>query len=228
MESVITIDGPSGAGKSTASRILASLLGYTYIDSGALYRVVALQLAQAQATEETDEYVSRICESLDIQFFSKNGANRIVCNRKDVTELVRTPEISMLASRISARKVTRDCLTALQRQMGMNGKIVLEGRDAGTVVFPDALIKFFLDASPEERGRRRFEELRQKGFAVSLEEVTQDILKRDLNDSSRKHAPLVPAEDAIIINSTAMTINQVIARMMNVIRTKGIHPNGEI
>jgi cytidylate kinase len=157
---------------------------------------------------------------MHVRFITGNGTNRIVCNGKDVTELIRDPDISMLASRISAHMATRDCLTALQRQMGASGNIVLEGRDAGTVVFPDAAFKFFLDASPEERGRRRFEELRQKGFAVSLEEVTQDIIERDYNDSSRKHAPLAPAKDANIINSTAMTIDQVIARMMDIIQSK--------
>jgi cytidylate kinase len=220
MGPVITIDGPSGAGKSTVSRRLATLLGYTYIDSGALYRIAALELLQQGANEESDKDLRRICSELHVRFVTENGTNRIVCNGKDVTELIRTPEISMLASRISARMATRDCLTALQRQLCAGGNIVLEGRDAGTVVFPDAPFKFFLDASPEERGRRRFEELREKGLAVSLEEVTHDIITRDHNDSSRKHAPLAPAKDATIINSTAMTLDQVIARMMEIIRSK--------
>lgn len=217
---IITIDGPSGAGKSTVSRALAKQLGYTYIDSGALYRIAALEVARSNADEDNDEELVRLCSSLEPRFVTKNGVDRIECNGRDVTELIRAPEVSMRASRISARKVMRDCITGMQRKMGAFGSIVLEGRDAGTVVFPDAPIKFFLDASPEERGRRRFIELRQKNFDVSLEDVTQDIIKRDYNDSSRKHAPLAPAEDAIIINSTAMTIDQVIARMMEVIQEK--------
>ena len=131
----------------------------------------------------------------------------------------------MLASRISARKVTRSCLTELQRRMGAQGRIVLEGRDAGTVVFPNAPIKFFLEASPQERGRRRYEELKERGFSVAQEDVTQDIIRRDYNDSSRKHAPLVAASDAVIIDSTTMTIELVVAKMMDVIQSKT--SNGE-
>ena len=136
--------------------------------------------------------------------------------------IIRSPEISMLASRISARKAVRDQITALQRKIGEKGKLVLEGRDAGTVVFPDAEVKFFLDATPEERGKRRFKELTLKGFSVSLEQVTQDIITRDHNDSTRSHAPLKPAPDAVIINSSAMTVEEVIARMMEVIQEKKI------
>ena len=217
---IITIDGPSGAGKSTVSRALAKQLGYTYIDSGALYRIAALEVARQHVNEEDDAELRRLCSSLTPRFISENGDNRIECNGKDVTELIREPDVSMLASRISARKVMRDCITDMQRKMGEHGNVVLEGRDAGTVVFPDAPIKFYLDASPEERGRRRYEELRRKNLDVSLEHVTQDIIRRDHNDSSRKHAPLASAKDAIIINSTAMTIDQVIARMTEVIQKK--------
>lgn len=217
---VITIDGPSGAGKSTVSRRLASRLGYKYIDSGALYRIVALEVMQRRIDENNDNEIAQVCETLAVAFLNKNGKDIILCHGKDVSESIRTPEISMLASQISAKKVARHHLTLCQRNMGKEGNIVLEGRDAGTVVFPEAPVKFFLDATPAERGRRRCEELKQKGFEVSLEQITQEIIKRDHNDQTRHYAPLVPASDAVHIDSTAMTVEEVIETMMNVIKFK--------
>lgn len=220
--SIITIDGPSGAGKSTVSCKLASLLGYDYIDSGALYRIVALEAVQKNIAEENDAELARICTNVEVTFLNKNGKIKIINQGRDVSEMIRAPEISMIASRISARKNIRDCLTNLQRKMGKKGHLVIEGRDAGTVVFPKAPVKFYLDATPEERGRRRFKELMRKGLSADLEQVTQDIIKRDHNDSTRSHAPLKPAPDAVIINSSAMTIDEVVARMMEVIQAKKI------
>lgn len=222
MVSIITIDGPSGAGKSTVSLGLANLLGYTYVDSGALYRIVTLEALQKKIAEENEDAWVDLSKNLEVTFRNKNGKITILNHGHDVSEQIRSPEISMLASRISARKAVRDQITALQRKIGEKGKLVLEGRDAGTVVFPDAEVKFFLDATPEERGRRRFKELTLKGLSISLEQVTQDIITRDHNDSTRSHAPLKPAPDAVIINSSAMTVEEVIARMMEVIQAKKI------
>jgi CMP/dCMP kinase len=222
MVSIITIDGPSGAGKSTVSLGLANLLGYTYVDSGALYRIVALETLQQKIAEENEDALVDLCKNLEVTFWNKNGKITILNHGHDVSEQIRSPEISMLASRISARKAVRDQITALQRKIGEKAKLVLEGRDAGTVVFPDAEVKFFLDATPEERGKRRFKELTLKGLSISLEQVTQDIITRDHNDSTRSHAPLKPAPDAVIINSSAMTVEAVIARMMEVIQAKKI------
>jgi cytidylate kinase len=222
MVSIITIDGPSGAGKSTVSLGLANLLGYTYVDSGALYRIVALETLQKKIAEENEDALVDLCKNLEVTFWNKNGKITILNHGHDVSEQIRSPEISMLASRISARKAVRDQITALQRKIGEKAKLVLEGRDAGTVVFPDAEVKFFLDATPEERGKRRFKELTLKGLSISLEQVTQDIITRDHNDSTRSHAPLKPAPDAVIINSSAMTVEAVIARMMEVIQAKKI------
>lgn len=220
MVSIITIDGPSGAGKSTVSLGLANLLEYTYVDSGALYRIVALEAAQKKIGEEDEGSLVEICKNLEIAFRATGGKIAIFNHGQNVSELIRSPEISLLSSRISAKKTVRDQLTALQRKMGKKGKLVLEGRDAGTVVFPDAQVKFFLDATPEERGKRRFKELTLKGLQVSLEQVTQDIITRDNNDSTRSHSPLKPASDAVIINSSTMTVEEVIARMMETIRAK--------
>ncbi len=217
---VITIDGPSEAGKSTVSRKLATILGYKYIDSGALYRIVALETIRQHIDENDDTALAQICNNIEVTFSNANGKQKIICGEHDISDLIRKPEISMLASRLSARKITRDYLTALQRKMAKNEKIVLEGRDAGTVVFPYAKIKFFLDATPEERGKRRFEELTLKGLQVDLKQITQEIIKRDDNDRSRHYAPLLPAQDAVIIDSTAMTIDEVIARMIQTINKK--------
>ena len=217
---IITIDGPSGAGKSTVSRKLASVLGYTYIDSGALYRIVALAVVEQHAKQDDDQALARICDTLEVLFASRNGKVTILSQGKDISELIRTPAISMLASKLSAKRITRDSLTALQRRMGKKGNTVLEGRDAGTVVFPEAPVKFYLSASPEERGRRRYEELREKGFPVTLEQVTQEVRARDHNDSTRNYAPLCAAPDAVIIDSTAMTIEAVMEKMMQVIKSK--------
>jgi cytidylate kinase len=222
MVSIITIDGPSGAGKSTVSLGLANLLGYTYVDSGALYRIVTLEALQKKIAEENEDALVDLCKNLEVTFRTTKGKITILNHGRDVSEQIRFPEISMLASRISARKAVRDQITALQRRIGEKGNLVLEGRDAGTVVFPDAEVKFFLDATPEERGRRRFKELTLKGLSISLEQVTQDIITRDHNDSTRSHAPLKPATDAVIINSSAMTVEAVIARMMEVIQAKKI------
>lgn len=217
---VITVDGPSGAGKSTASQELARTLGYAYFDSGALYRVVALEALERAVNEDDDEALGRLCANLEVSFRNKNGHARVYSRGRDVSAMIRTPEIGMAASRISARKVVRDALTAFQRRVAETAPLVLEGRDAGTVVFPEATVKFYLDATPEERGRRRFRELREKGLDVTLEHVTQDIITRDLNDRTRSHAPLVPAPDAVVIDSSAMTVTQVVARMIEIIRKK--------
>lgn len=226
---IITIDGPSGAGKSTVARELAMILKYNYIDSGALYRIVALEVLQRNIDENNDENLAQICTDLDVRFLTENGRCSIMYRGKNISDAIRSPEISMVASKISARKLVRDHLTALQRKMGKRGNVVLEGRDAGTVVFPEAPIKFFLSASAEERGKRRFKELREKRRKVDLEQVTNEIKQRDANDSSRRHAPLVPAQDAVIIDSSAMTVEEVVARMIEIVRSKkmkGVQVNG--
>ncbi|MCX8011634.1 MAG: (d)CMP kinase [Desulfobacterota bacterium] len=220
MVTIITIDGPSGAGKSTVGLKLAEILGYRYIDSGALYRVVALEAIKNGIKENNEEALANLAKKLKVTFLNNNGKIKVFNHNQDVSELIRSPEISMLASRISALKSVREEITTWQRMMGNNGNLVLEGRDAGTVVFPEAPIKFFLDASAEERGKRRFNELSIKGLPVELEQVTREIKIRDHNDRTRCYAPLKPATDAVIIDSSNLTIDEVIARMMEVIQKK--------
>ncbi|MFH2012957.1 MAG: (d)CMP kinase [Pseudomonadota bacterium] len=215
---IIAIDGPSGAGKSTISKILAKRLNYTYIDTGAMYRAVALRTLEKNINIDDENSLSQMCLETDISFSIGNGSSKVLLNGKDVTEAIRAPNVSLVASSVSAKKVVRDTLLKLQRKMGKDGGVIMEGRDIGTVVFPDADIKFYLDALSEERGKRRYKELIAKGENVSLDKVTKELIQRDLNDSSRKYAPLKPAIDAINIDSTDRTIEEIVDKLLEIIR----------
>jgi cytidylate kinase len=214
---IITIDGPSGAGKSTISKLLADRLSYTYIDTGALYRVVALKVQQTGSDPENVEQLHLLCSGLDIALDYKDGAIRVFLEGKDVTGAIRTPEMSLLASKVSAAKVVRNALLTTQRKLGKSGGVVVEGRDMGTVVFPEAEVKFFLDASLETRGKRRFEQYREGGKVFDRETITQEIAKRDRDDMKRALSPLKPADGAVTIDSTGMTIEEVVERMLQVV-----------
>ncbi len=206
MPIVITIDGPAGAGKSTTARILAERLGFLYLDTGALYRTVALYLKEKNAIEVVDDVtLKNLLEGCEIVY----SQEEIYLNGRPVSSDIRTPEISELASVVSTRKVVRDYLNELQRRIASHRDIVVEGRDSGTVVFPEA-IKFFLTASIEERAKRRWKDLRDKGITIGLEEIKEAIIKRDQRDSSRKIAPLKVAGDAIIIDTSALSPSEVV------------------
>ncbi len=217
---IITIDGPAGAGKSTISQKLAARLHYTYLDTGAMYRAVGLRAQRAGIDLDSAAGVARLSQvlnDLDLRFVVDNQAgegDRIIMDGEDVSDLIRTAEMGLLASRVSAEKAVRDKLTALQRNIGGKGFVVAEGRDMGTVVFPGAEYKFYLEASPAERARRRREQLLDQGQCVDYEEILQQILKRDEDDSARALAPLRPAADAVVIDSTAMSIEEVLHFMM--------------
>ncbi|BDV44114.1 cytidylate kinase [Geotalea uraniireducens] len=217
---IIAIDGPSGAGKSTITKQLADRLGYIHIDTGAMFRAVALAASRAGINVDDDAALAGLCRGMEISFVRDNGCCRVVANGEDVSAAIRTPEISLLTSAISARKVVRDFLLGLQRRMGCNGGVILEGRDIGTVVFPDAEVKFYLSASAEERGRRRWLELTARGEAISLEETIAAVVRRDRQDSGREHAPLKRADDAIDIDSTGLTIEEVLDRMEACVRDR--------
>jgi cytidylate kinase len=209
---LITIDGPAGAGKTTASRILADLLGYKYIDTGALYRGIAFAVKSKGINPDDDSALEKICSSLTLKFIRNELGLRLILNSTDITDQIRTPEITMIASAVSARPIVRKCLLGLQIEMGEEKNIVFEGRDMGTVVFPEADIKFFLDASLETRALRRYKEL---GISAlhGFEEVEKNMKQRDKNDSTRSLAPLKPATDAIIIDSTELSVEEVVNRM---------------
>ena len=216
---IITIDGPSGAGKTTVSRMLADRLGYKYIDTGALYRGVALEAISAGLNPDDDTGLENILSSLKMKFVCGEKGMRLISNDLDITDKIRTPEISMFASAASARPVVRKFLLELQRELGREKGVVFEGRDMGTVVFPDADVKFYLDASHKTRSLRRYREFKSE-TSQTLEEVEKDIKRRDKNDSTRDLAPLKAAEDAVIIDSTQLSARDVVDRMMNIIEDK--------
>jgi cytidylate kinase len=215
---IVAIDGPSGAGKSSVTKAVADRLGYTHIDTGAMFRVVALMASRSGIDADNDHALAELCAGLNIDFAVVAGVSRVLANGEDVTTDIRSPHISLLTSRVAAVSVVRDHLLFLQRKMGESGGVVLEGRDIGTVVFPDADIKFYLTASAEERGRRRFAELTAKGVGVNLEQTVTEVIQRDEQDMKREYAPLRRAVDAIEIDSTTISLDEVIALMEKHIR----------
>lgn len=210
---LITIDGPAGAGKTTVSRALAERLGYRYIDTGALYRGVAYEVSLRGIDPQNENELQDLCRQLQLSFVTNEKGLRLYSGKKDISDHIRTPEISMLASAVSAKSVVREYLLEAQRDIGHQKDAVFEGRDMGTVVFPHADIKFFLDASPEVRALRRFRES-DAGSGQSLKEVQKDIQQRDTNDSTRRLAPLRPADDAIRIDSTTLSVEKVVDLML--------------
>ena len=217
---MITVDGPVGAGKSTVSRALAGRLSYIYLDTGALYRAVAYTVAKEGISPDNENHLSNIIGRTKIVFKNVEDRLRVFVNNEDVTEKIRTEEIGLLASKVSAIPLVRNKLLSIQREDREEGGIVAEGRDMGTVVFPDADFKFFLDASVEERVKRRYDELVMRGINSDYQQVERDLLIRDRQDRERKAAPLQTPRDAIIIDSTDMTASEVVEKMVTIIRRK--------
>ena len=217
----IAIDGPSGAGKSTVARSLAKRLGYVYIDTGAMYRSVALRVKEKGISPEDEMAVHKLASSLHLSFITQGEQIHVLCDGSDVTEAIRTPEISRLASMISKQKGVREALVQMQRKMGEGGGVILEGRDIGTVVFPDADVKFYLDAEGEERVRRRYHEMTEKGVRVNFKETQEELIQRDHNDMYRDHSPLKKAEDAVFIDSTHRSVEEVVEEMIRIVKIKG-------
>jgi len=219
---IVAIDGPAGAGKSTASKILARRLGFSLVDTGAIYRSAALVASGRGVAMEDETQLVELLERMGLKFQVAGDENRVFLDGQDVTAQIRAPAVSMVASRISAIPSVRKALLPLQRKLALQseGGAVLEGRDIGTVVFPDADAKFFLDASPEIRARRRYEELFQKGVDLSMSDVLADQIKRDRDDSTRQVAPLRPAEDAIVLDSSLLPVSEVVQTMEKVVRQR--------
>ena len=222
----IAIDGPSGAGKSTVARSLARRLNYIYIDTGAMYRSVALRVKEKSISPEDEPALNQLASSLQITFARKGEQLHVFCDGEDITEAIRTPEISRLASAISRQKGVREALVRMQREMGKEGGVVLEGRDIGTVVFPDADVKFYLDAESDERVRRRYHEMVEKGVKVDYKETQEELVQRDHHDMYRVHSPLKKADDALLIDSTHRSVEEVVKEMIGTISrvTRGADP----
>ena len=220
---VITVDGPSGAGKGTISHMLADRLGWLFLDSGALYRVTGQACLIEGVSWDDHPAVTEIARHLDVSFDAADNGEILVAYRgQDVSRAIRTEEGGRGASTVAVIPSVREALLARQREFRRHPGLVADGRDMGTVVFPDAPLKFFLTASAEERAERRYKQLSSKGESVSLPRLLEDIKERDARDSSRSVSPLVPAEDAIVIDSTATPIDQVFEQVMQKVTEKGL------
>ncbi len=214
----IAIDGPSGAGKSTIARIAAKRLGFIYVDTGAIYRAVGLFAKMNNAGSKDSEAVGALLQKIKIDIkYDEAGVQHMILNGEDVSESIRTPEVSIYASDVSAMPAVRAFLLGMQRDLAERYDVIMDGRDIGTVVLPNASVKIFLTASPEARARRRFLELLEKGAACSYEEVLSDMQYRDKNDSSREIAPLKPAPDSVFLDTTEKTLEESIEEVLRII-----------
>jgi cytidylate kinase len=205
---IIAIDGPVASGKSTIARRVAELLGYLYLDSGAMYRAVALAAVRGGVPLEDGAKLAEMARQARIELAMADGRLRVALDGEDVTEAIRSPEISQAASRVAEHAGVRKTLVAAQQRMGAAGGVVMEGRDIGTAVFPDADLKIFLDASLEERARRRMRDHKARGEAIALEELVEQIRERDRRDRTREVSPLLQAPDAVLVDSTALDIEE--------------------
>jgi len=212
---IITIDGPAGAGKTTVSKLLSQKLGIIYVDTGAIYRGVAFEIKNQNIEWENDVILETFLEGLDLRFIKKNDSLVLMSSGRDISKFIRTPEISMLASSSSARPQVRAALLDIQQKIAKKEDAVFEGRDMGTVVFPEADYKFYLFADLTVRAKRRYDEMPDK--TKNINKVEQDMQTRDTNDSQRETAPLKPAADAIEIDSTFLTIEQVVEKILKII-----------
>jgi len=218
-DKIIAIDGPAGSGKSTTARIVAARLGYTYLDTGAMYRALTF-FAISQGVQPSDgDTLTTLASNLSIEFETEEDVNRIFINGRDVTGEIRSPEVTQHVSEVSAHRGVRKAMVTKQREIGKNGSVVAEGRDTTTVVFPDAHVKIYLDASVGERAQRRLIDMAKLGVATSLEEQKADIVRRDALDSGREHSPLIKAEDAYIVDTTHCTIDEQVERVLSLLKT---------
>lgn len=220
MGTIITVDGPSGAGKGTLCYALAEKLGYALLDSGAIYRVTGLAALQS-AVDLTDELaLAELARNLDIQFIPQDGEVNIILNGENVSHLIRTQEVADAASKVAVFPQVRAALLQVQQDFAKNDGLIADGRDMGTVVFPHAQVKLFLDASAEERAKRRYKQLQNKGISGNFARILAEIKERDFRDRNREVAPLKPAEDALLLDSTTLSIDEVIAQALVYIQSR--------
>lgn len=216
---VVAIDGPAGAGKSTIAKLVAEKLGYAYIDTGAMYRSVAWKFLQT-GKDFDEDLISTLAKTMVIEFKPEASVNRVFVDGAEVTEAIRSAEVTANVSRVAAIGAVREAMVAQQRRMGESGGVLMDGRDIGTVVFPKAQLKIFLTASVEERALRRYKELKAKGQDVDLAQLKEDIASRDKQDSERAISPLRQAEDALLLDTSHMNIEQVTAKILHLVEEK--------
>lgn len=216
----IAIDGPSGAGKSTIAKRLAATLGFVYVDTGAMYRTVGLATLRKGISSEDTAAVIAALSDIDVSIAYVDGTQRVLLNGEDVSDQIRTPEVSMAASTTSAIPEVRKFLFETQQKLARENNVIMDGRDIGTVVLPWAKVKIFLSASVEDRARRRYDELKEKGMDVSFEDVLEDMKQRDYNDSHRAVAPLKPAEDAVLVDTTGNTLEESVALLESIVKER--------
>lgn len=217
----IAIDGPAGAGKSTIAKLLAKKLGYVYVDTGAMYRAIALYLLREKVRPGDTEAISRTCMEAEVTLLYQDGEQMVLLNGENVNGLIRTEEVGNMASNASAVPAVRARLLQLQRDLAASENVIMDGRDIGTCVLPDADVKLFLTASSAVRARRRYEELLAKGTPGSFEQIEKDIIERDARDRNREISPLRQAEDACLVDTSDMDIPQVVDTILEICRQKG-------
>lgn len=216
----VAIDGPAGAGKSSIAKKAANCLGFVYVDTGALYRAVGYAAMEADIDISNERQLEKLLKAVKIKIEFQCGSQIILLNGKDISDKIRTQSVSMMASNVSAIPKVRDFLFGLQVSMAQNNDVIMDGRDIGTVVLPNAQVKIFLTASPEVRAERRYKELIEKGQNVKFEEVLDDIIKRDYQDTHRETAPLRPADDSVYIDTSELTFNESVEKIISVIKEK--------
>lgn len=216
----IAIDGPAGAGKSTIARMAAKELGFIYVDTGALYRTIGVAVSRAGTDTENKKDLKELLNKINIELAFEAGVQKVILDGEDVSEAIRTPDASMMASKVSAIPMVRESLLDLQRNLAKKNNVIMDGRDIGTVILPDAQVKIFLTASPEVRAKRRYDELLAKGKDVSFDNVLSDMILRDKNDSEREIAPLKPASDSVLADTSDDNLEEAISRVVSIIKDK--------
>lgn len=219
----IAVDGPAGAGKSTIAKAVAAKLGFIYVDTGAMYRAMALYFLRQGIGKEEEAAISVACGQVEITIRYEDGSQQVILNGENVSSQIRNEEVGNMASATSVYLPVREKLVQLQQELAKTANVIMDGRDIGTCVLPDAQAKVYLTASSAVRAKRRYDELKEKGVMCNLEEIEQDIIERDYRDMHREHSPLKQAEDAVLVDSSDMTIEEVIDAIIEIARRKGLN-----